>query len=354
MFPENRTSLEGAAEYLQQLLLQHSEELVIREVCNCIAALAKGHPEIQTKFANIGTVKSVVKILSSYATSKPTAAAMCSAIHGLAWHHEGNQEKFSVGNTCGVVVDILRSFAYQDYVAMEACRAIISLAYKHIPNRNQLGLMGGCESLASMIHILGSSKTSTADSTKSNAQLSRVDKQLLNQWFCRAVAVLAANNVENSQRLAAAGICEALVNILRGDGIEFKATCKWVCWAIGNLAHASEAASILPSTSSNGVVSGSGATPPTTPTGSSKIAVRMRLGNAGAGAVIIAAMKRHLDDQQVALWGCRAIYNLAKNQSQLLGLVTEGAGEVVEGIAERFASTEEVAIWASMAKESLR
>ena len=63
--------------------------------------------------------------------------------------------------------------------------------------------------------------------------------------------------------------------------------------------------------------------------------------------------KYYLLSSQIALWGCRAINNLAKSSTLKIRFIEIGGKELMNSLAEKYRNSNSTVEWISMAKDTL-
>ena len=63
--------------------------------------------------------------------------------------------------------------------------------------------------------------------------------------------------------------------------------------------------------------------------------------------------KYYLLSSQIALWGCRAINNLAKSHTIKIRFIEIGGKELMNSLAEKYGNSKSTVEWISMAKDTL-
>eukprot|EP00981_Chlorochromonas_danica_P005407 scaffold1091_cov164-Ochromonas_danica.AAC.30 len=134
-------------------------------------------------------------------------------------------------------------------------------------------------------------------------------------WGLRVIGTLARRNPTNKEKLNNCGACEAISPLCTDyflDDVDFAAS---VCWAFANLSFPSEEN-------------------------------QTRLGSANACSIIIAILKKHIDNVIIIQEGCRAIHQLGElHDGNLQILVDLGTPKFCMELIRKYAFRDDILQW---------
>ncbi len=167
-------------------------------------------------------IPGIIKILYNDLENENIAQYACQVIASLCRQHVNNQKKFSP--VCNYIADVCLTHKFPGptstrilttsqlqtvlIINIEACKAISLLAHMNMLNRNRLGNSDAC--VAIMMAIASSTRLDDEITTSWKGY-----QQSLLYWCIRAIGDLAANHVNNQNKLGMNGACELLVRVLR-------------------------------------------------------------------------------------------------------------------------------------------